>query len=427
MKSLFDKIRKELASEIAAIKLFIIRYGLRADGIELSRKIEGYPEKYRTKRSIKYTGIQDGRLVDKEQRDIPRIPEEIFITVDGKESVVKTNYKPDAPFQLRIANDHLLVLAPELGIKIPCRLSPRHGIFDQIIDGFPADQYIDIIGSDRLAVLGFDGCAGWFYGTQCLFCDSCASRPGEIKARPTLNDLRVQFSDNVAAWLNHVEPPFFKGLEKAYRQALERRQFGPHCHLLVLAGNLTDMESAWEYMLRLSHVLSEVKPLSEIDSYLNMLPPAKTDYIEKVKELGFNNLIANLEVHGEKFFKAVCRGKNDLVPYDLFLERMQDAVAVFGKGHVRCGFVLGAQPVDVLKEGVIQLAEAGIASDYSLFTPKKGTPWEKRDQPDLMEVAAFSRFLSGIYRTYGFKPLYCAMSSRSSIMNECYEAAHDRR
>jgi len=426
MKTIYAKIKKELISEIAAAKLFIIRYGLNIDGIDLERRIEGYPERYRTKRSIKNIGIQDNCLVDREKRDVPWIPEEIFIMIDDKESVVKTNYKPDALFQLEIKQDQLIVHAPELGIQIPCRLSPRQDIFEQSINGFPADQYVQVIGSDRLSVLGYDGCANWFYKTQCLFCDSCAVRPDEVKARPSLNDLHVNFADSIPKWLAQVEKNYLSGLAKAFRLVLENKGFGPHCHLLVMAGNLMDMHHAWEYILRLSATLSREKPLTEIDSYLNMLPPPNIAYIDQAYKTGFKNLIFNLEVFGEKFFKAVCKGKHDLVPYNQFIDRMNDAAAIFGSGHARCGFVLGAQPVDVLKEGVLSLAQKGVVSDYSVFTPKKGTPWERRKQPDILEVASFSRFLAGIYHKYHFKPLYCSMSSRSSIMNECYEATCDQ-
>jgi len=44
MEVLFTKVKKILNSEVAAIKLFIIRFGLAVDGLELAKKIENYPE-----------------------------------------------------------------------------------------------------------------------------------------------------------------------------------------------------------------------------------------------------------------------------------------------------------------------------------------------------------------------------------------------
>jgi biotin synthase-like enzyme len=185
-----------------------------------------------------------------------------------------------------------------------------------------------------------------------------------------------------------------------------------------MAGNLPDSDAEWEYMLELSGILNDVKPLNDVDSYLNILPPLDKQYLYKAEALGFRKMIFNLEVFGEKFFRAVCPGKNMHIPYAVFLQRMREAAEIFGAGMVRCGFVLGAQPAEYLKEGVIELAEQGIVSDFTVFTPKKGTPWEHKKRPDIFEVADISSFLREIYEKYNFSPLYCSLSSRSGIMNE---------
>ena len=56
------------------------------------------------------------------------------------------------------------------------------------------------------------------------------------------------------------------------------------------------------------------------------------------------------------------------------MNALRAAVPIFGRGNVRSNFVLGAQPVEELLDGVRELAEYGIASDYSVFVPKPGTP-----------------------------------------------------
>lgn len=422
MKDLFNEIKTILRSELATIKLLIIREGLNVDGVELKKNIPEYPEKYRTKRSIKKTSLKNGHLMDIEKADVPWVPEEIFITVNGVESVVKTNYNMNSPFHIVMEKGLLYVHSRELEIKIPCRLSLLPQISQLKINGFPADQFVQMIGSDRIGILGYDGCFGWFRGKQCRFCDSCASRPGENRARPSLNDLHNKYADNIESWLDDVQEKYISGIKEAYRFVHKHINIVPHCHLLVMAGNMHNIALEWEYMLNLSKAISAIKPLSEIDSYLNLLPPKENKYLQMAKDVGYRSLIFNLEVFGDKAYQKVCPGKHDLIPYKLFLEKLEQAALIFGSGQIRCNFVLGAQPVEDLKSGIIYLAKQGVASDYTIFTPKRGTPWQKHPRPDIIQVAKLSKFLALIYKEYNFKPLYCNLSSRSSIMSECHGA-----
>ena len=418
MKEIFYKLCDILGSERAALKLMIIRYGIDVDGLMFARQINDYPEKFRTKRFGKKTKLVSGQLFDIETRDVPWIPVEFFIELNGKKSVVKTNFRAGSTFKTVIENGAIFIVSNELRVKISASIPARHKLQDKIINGFPADQFVQVLGADRIAVLGYDGCAGWFTGKQCKFCDSCAPRKGEVTARPSLNDLNTRFTNNAEQWLSEFEPNYLNGIKEAYSCILADDGFGPHHHLHVMAGNMADINIEWQYMLRLSKALSEVKKLSEVDSYLNLIPPSKTDYLENAFELGFQNLLFNLEVFKEERFRYTCPDKHHMAPYTHFIEMMKQAVEIFGAGKIRCGFVLGAQPVEELKEGCRQLADYGIVSDYTVFTPKTGTPWSKKEQPDVIEIAEFAAFLKKIYQEYNFSTLYCEQSSRSAIMNE---------
>jgi len=418
MQEIFEKVKNILNSEVATIKMLIVSYGLYIDGAELARTFKGYPENYRTKRCKKNTGLSNGVLVDRETKDYPWIPEEIFLIHSSGRSVVKVNYSENSPFKLMIHKDKTLIVAEELNIEIYCDLPLRRSTHNIQIDGCPADNYVQVIGSDRVAILGYDGCHGWFTGKQCKFCDSCASRSGETFGRPSLNDLRIKYNDNIDLWLADCQERYFEGLKKAYKLVL-KENISPHFHLHLMAGNLPDLDREWVYMLDLINAINAVKPLNEIsDSYLNILPPWNNDYMKKAYNVGCKKVIFNLEVFTEKRYSQICPDKNDLMPYNDFLQKMKDAVKIFGWGNVRCGFVLGAQPIEELMQGVIYLAEYGIVSDYTIFTPKKGTPWQNRKRPDVLNIAKFTAFLTQIYRGYDFNPLYCRESARNTCINE---------
>ena len=416
----YDALLEILKSRSATLKLLIVRNGISVDGEEMAREIEGYPERFRTKRSHKKTALVDGFLVDAESGYVPFVPEEIFIEVDGRESIVKLNVNENSPFRLTSAHGKLAVRCNELDVAIPVRLSDRPAIRQIAINDRPGDEYLQVLGQDRVAVLGYEGCSGWFYGTQCKFCDACASRPQEKSARPSLNDLKGRFDNNAEKWLAEVEAPYTNGVIQAYDKVMKDQSVGPHKHVHLMAGNMDDVEAEWHYMLRLSAAMNEVHSLADHDSYLNLIPPGQASFLELSKEIGFRNIQFNMEVYGENYYKSICPGKHSKAPFNMFLNRLRESVEIFGNGYVRCGFVFGVQPDEILREGIRKLAEMGVVSDYTIFTPKRGTPWENRKRPDEIRVANFARWLGNTYDEYGFSPLYCSMSSRSCIMNELW-------
>jgi hypothetical protein len=161
-----------------------------------------------------------------------------------------------------------------------------------------------------------------------------------------------------------------------------------------------------------------VYPITNLDAFLNLIPINDEDFSKEAKELGYKHLVYNIEVWGEKCYNAVCKGKSDLIKYSDFLKSFEDGVKYFDNGNVRCGFVLGAQEISETKKGALELAKIGVATDFTVFTSKKGTAWENKKKPDIEEIAEFSIFVADIYKKYNFDPLYCSLSSRSGIMNE---------
>ncbi|MBF0502899.1 MAG: hypothetical protein HQM09_22380 [Candidatus Riflebacteria bacterium] len=422
---MFDEISQLtsiLGSRRAAIKLLLINEGIEIDGLELKSALPDYPKAYRTKRARMRAGLASGAFVDLETADIPFIPAELLIMVDGAESVVKVNARDTSRFRLGMGTNGLRITTRDSRLEsISARLLFRPAALSLTVDGFPIDTYLQLLGCDRLALLGYTGCANWFQGNQCRFCDSCAQRAGAKTPVPSLNDLRLKFKDDVPAWWKSQGKPYSESVARAFATLLSGSGIGPHLHLHVMAGNLLDLDAEWECMLDLSTHLVGVKPLSEVESYLNLLPPKRSSDLDRARKLGFHILIFHMEVYGDQVYREVCPGKHELMPFNTFVERLDQSVALFGRGRVHCGFVLGAQPVAELQAGVAVLAAKGIVPDYTSFTPKAGTPWAKRARPDIHETAGFAAFLAEIYHEHGYSPLYCSLSSRSSIMNEICE------
>ena len=99
---------------------------------------------------------------------------------------------------------------------------------------------------------------------------------------------------------------------------------------------------------------------------------------------------------------------------------MEEAVNIMGKGKVRSNFVLGLDDMEETLEFAEEIAKKGIVFDYSVFQPKKCTPYENKKAPDFDKVITFTYELSKIYKENNLKPIFCSLSSRSSIVNELY-------
>ncbi len=417
-------IKEITRSESASWKLLMLTHGLDVDHMGLYTNIDSYPQDYRTKRSAKKIAIREGALIDTETRDVPCIPSEVFVHFPGGRSIVKVNYRPASPFLLLYSQSGLKIVDKNLQYPIfSAELTPLGNLNGKILrDGVKAWKIIECLGADRLSALGFESCEAWLSGKPCKFCDSCAPRPTEQSLKPTINDLRGKYGGNLSAWLQDAKSAYPARLAEAFSLAMKCPP-RPHTHFTLLAGNLPDMEVLWRYMVDICATIG-LRDYPQVDSYLNVMPPMDSDWLQSAKEAGIKSVCFHLEVFGAENYDFVCPHKSFLMDYDIFLEKLKDAVEVFGANHSRCGIVLGAQDMRDAANGAKKLASMGIAVDYSVFSPKPGTPWWNRPVPSPLEVASFGAELSDIYIANGLSPIYCRLSSRSSIMNEIYD---DRR
>ncbi len=423
MSVTLEQVQGVLENRPAAIKLMVINRGVKVDGGALAAAFHDYPKAYRTKRARARHVIQDGAFVDGEEGELPWVPTEVQVAFGSHDSVVKVNLRQDSPFELKLEGGALHLVAEGHGVDLPAKLVRSPAATLKEVNGFPAEHWVQVLGKDRIGIMVYMGCANWFDGDQCKFCDSITIRPGERRALPILNRLRRHFSlpdgsHDHAAWWEQEGPRLLDGVTTALGPILADPDVGPHVHLHVMAGNLLDVNAEWDLVLELCQAMSEVVRLQDVDSYLNLLPPPDPAKLEQAHELGFNKLIFNLEVYGEQAFKEICPGKHRLVPYERYLRRMDRAVELFGRGRVYSGMVLGVQPIEDLRRGVADLARRGIVPDYSSFTPKRGTPLENLPRPDLLQAARFARYLADLYLEHNYTPMYCRLSARSSIMTE---------
>lgn len=106
----------------------------------------------------------------------------------------------------------------------------------------------------------------------------------------------------------------------------------------------------------------------------------------------------NLEVWSEDLFSRICPGKHAFVGYSRWIESLENAVGIFGKGRVYTAMVAGIelepeygmsweQASELAIAGAEALCSKGIIPIYSLYWPVGG-----KGHPDyLFRLRAFLR------------------------------------
>lgn len=412
-------------SVIAEWKIKLLEYGI---DTEVDFKELSDANLYRMKLRKMEPVSNNFKVVDVEE-DQGLVPSEILISDDNNVSIVKLRYNPQSPFLLSIVNfskGTIQIKEKNNGCITPIKASlvpapselKTHVQIGQELIEINVYDYVSFLGMDRISIVPYDGCWNWNQGIPCKFCDLHPKRNLNMSTfRPTLNDLD-RFDYDSSLWWKYYSVNYYKCLEASLKLFFEETKLYPHLHLMIMAGNLSDSKVLWNICESIINIVNKYVNIKEIDSYLNISPHNDIEDLIKLKEKGLKQVQYNLEISNKERFKDVCFGK---MSYEEIKEKLFEAVNVMGKGNVRSNFVFGLQPIDELIEDILILSAEGIVCDYSIFQPKRGTPYANRSAPRMEDIITFSKKLAAIYKYYEYKPIFCSVSSRSSIINELME------
>jgi hypothetical protein len=111
--------------------------------------------------------------------------------------------------------------------------------------------------------------------------------------------------------------------------------------------------------------------------------PADLSILSKYKDAGYTDLSHNMEVWDKDLFAFVCPGKSRRNGgWQHWIDSLEAAVEVFGKGQVHSNFVGGLDSKEVFLEGIEFLSSKGVVAHFGVFRPEKGTPFEGHRSPD---------------------------------------------
>lgn len=328
---------------------------------------------------------------------------------------MKCRYSPGSSIELRWKDGKLEIYQNNNKSKLKVNFIKEYDILQQKIDDeFLVGDYVDVVGIDRISLLLFEGCYNWICGKQCKFCDLHPKKVSDKVCKPTLNNLYKY--NNVDEWWNSQKDLFFQNTNLALDKLLKNTML-KHKHLFIMAGNLTDSKTVWKFLIEFIENLTRQFDLQDFDTIANVCPHDSIESLKKLKELGIKQVQYNLEIANKDLFTSTCPGK---INYEEFVNKLYEAVNIFGKGNVRSNFVLGLQDYNELINECEKFAKKGIVADYSVFQPKKNTPYSNLKSPEMKDVINFTKELVKIYIKYNQLPIFCSLSSRSSIVNEVY-------
>ena len=410
----------EKHSLITNTKIELIRNGVNFKPLDMFSNYDDIA-KYKTKK-IKFKPTIVGSEVYDLENDSNNLPSEVILSYDNRKSICKLRYNSLSTMQIVLKNKKLLLynnnnLIP-IGVDFVEKnnvLNKKTGIRINGIDTVVGD-FIDIVGLDRISILFFEGCYNWNCGKACKFCDLHPKQKSDDVIKPTTNSL-FRYDNDVRCWWDTTREKYFAGIKFSLEEVLKYFN-NTHCHIFFMSGNLPSLGDIWNVSEDLIRFVSEFVNLSNYDTYLNIAPHDSVERLKRVKGYGIKQVQYNLEIANKTLFEETCPGK---LKYDIFAEKLVEAVSIMGRGNVRSNFVFGLQDKEELISEIKKMASYGIVADYSVFQPKNNTPFQNREAPDFDDVLDFSERLTDIYYEYKFIPIFCSLSSRSSIVNEIYE------
>lgn len=244
-------------------------------------------------------------------------------------------------------------------------------------DGFPMAQAGVSLHGDMAVINIAPGCDYFLQKSESgasMRCSFCAyGAPNE----------RVAHFDQVIGEPG-LPPLTYRRMQETLRLALAERDIN---HIYLVAGSLTDWHEEGKRFIEIARAVQQVNsnriPVTCGSGALPM------DILQQMhSEQLVDNVCFNLEVWSRDLFEKICPGKNRFVGYDQWIESLENAVGLWGRGRVYSAMVSGIEmePEYELSweeasrraiEGAAALCARGIIPVYSLYWPTGG-----RDHPD---------------------------------------------
>jgi len=161
-------------------------------------------------------------------------------------------------------------------------------------------------------------------------------------------------------------------------------------HIYLVGGSMADPAKEGERFIQIAQAVQQInKQKIPVACGSGAIPD---EQLRRLHQLGLVDLVCfNLEVWSEGLFSKICPGKNHFVGYRGWIESLETAVGLWGRGRVYSAMVAGIElepeydiswesAADLANRGAEDLCSRGIIPIYSLYWPTGG-----RDHPKYFE------------------------------------------
>ena len=269
---------------------------------------------------------------------------------------------------------------------------PLPGWMSREMDGMPMAQAGVSLHSDMAVINVAPGCEFFLHKKEGknLRCSFCAyGAPDERSRHLGQEAQQVEIPQDTLA-----------RMQQTLAVALEESDIR---HVYLVGGSLPDWRHEGERFLQLARSVQEVvQHRIPVTLGSGALP---LDMLRQFKQEQLVDAVCfNLEVWSENLFSKVCPGKQEFIGYSRWIESLENAVEVFGRGRVYTAMVAGIElepdygmsweeASELVIAGARDLCARGIIPVYSLYWPVGG-----RGHPEyLPRLRAFFETLNIAY------------------------------
>ncbi len=111
-----------------------------------------------------------------------------------------------------------------------------------------------------------------------------------------------------------------------------------------------------------SQIIGSIREQTGFERVPGVVLPAPAKGEENIQgyyDSGIQSLGYAMEVWDEQYYKAICPGKSATTSHDQFVESINKAVEIFGKGNIYISMVMGLEPKKTFLEGIEALSAIG--------------------------------------------------------------------
>jgi hypothetical protein len=292
------------------------------------------------------------------------------------------------------------------GDAIPVKLGQRPGYYDKLTsDGTPM-RTVAVHNTDGVVFVAYSNeCSLQATSKDCLFCNINATKATFGEAHGVKWKYPKQIGETVAA---------------AYKEG--------NRHVTISGGFVPERREV-DYYLDVAEAIQTHTGLEDFNGTACIGAPKDLSVIHKYKEAGFRTLAINLEVWNEHFFRAYCPGKEqECGGRQHWIDALEYAVGVFGRGRVRSNLVGGLESKESLLEGLEYLTSKGIIAIAPAWNPNPGSALEGHRTPVPEWHLDVAKKTYTLFRKAGFTwdEIYDGYAAPQTLVHDIYRIEEGR-